>query len=211
MQNIPTGTTGGTLTVGTTYYYVITAKLGNGTQSVMSNQEFYTPAGSNTTAQLSWAAVPNATGYDVYRSTVSGSFSSPALVATVAPGTGTITFGDTGIAASAGSPPVSTPPGIANTTGSLAANTYFYLVTAITPAGETIASNEQPITTTTGGEAIALSWAPVSGATGYLVYRSTTSGSYSNRLIGITAATTTTFLDTGVNDSFSRPCQQRSP
>jgi hypothetical protein len=59
--------------------------------------------------------------------------------------------------------------------GTLAAGTYFYQVTSTTAAGESTPSTEVSATTNANG-AVALTWAPATGATGYNIYRSTTSG-----------------------------------
>jgi hypothetical protein len=57
------------------------------------------------TVKLSWSAVADAISYNIYRSTVSGSYSSPAL----AGNTTALTFADAGAALSTGSAPSSTP------------------------------------------------------------------------------------------------------
>ncbi|HYR17642.1 MAG TPA: sialidase family protein, partial [Mycobacterium sp.] len=59
--------------------------------------------------------------------------------------------------------------------GSLAAGTYFYEVTALTPTGETVASKEVSAVLTGVGE-VMLGWTAVPGATGYRIYRGTTTG-----------------------------------
>ncbi|TMC80709.1 MAG: hypothetical protein E6J08_09445, partial [Chloroflexi bacterium] len=59
--------------------------------------------------------------------------------------------------------------------GGLAAGTYYYVVTATTPLGETTASPETFVTV--GGSArVQLAWSPVPFATGYTVYRGTSAG-----------------------------------
>ena len=383
VMNIPIAVAGGNLANGLTYYYTVTATLPNGTESVISNVQSYTPNGGNDTAQLSWSVVTGATGYKIYRSIASGSFASPSLIAVISSGT-TVTYDDsfldgtllltgltpglsqfqlyfdpagaapvvginetaaspyTGTAAdtvtianaldalktvtlsmansaqvtistvnavtgaitavaaapaapgsgyapfsvinlqvaggggsgaivqattnaagqvtafallagglgyattptaatapiatvnfvspgqytiafdaglagtttpiiasvvagpgtafvvpSAGSPPNDTAPAISSETGYLPPNTYYYLVTAVTGAGEVIASNEQAVTTSATDESIDLAWAPISGATSYRIYRSTTSGSYSNTLIAAVPSDTTTYTDNG--------------
>lgn len=106
--NAPTtATTGGTLAAGT-YYYKITATNSTG-ESAGSNEVSQVTTGATSTVGLSWGAIAGATGYKVYRATVSGGQStSPALVATV----GAVTsYTDTGTAVSAGAVPASaTPP-----------------------------------------------------------------------------------------------------
>lgn len=59
--------------------------------------------------------------------------------------------------------------------GVLAAATYYYKVTALNAYGETIGSTEANATTTGSTSSITLSWTAVPGATGYRVYRGTSS------------------------------------
>lgn len=82
----------------------------------------------------------------------------------------------------------------ATTGGTLAAATYFYRITATTSAGETTGSNEQSITTSGTTSTVDLSWAAVTGATGYRVYRGTTSGDLS---LLTTLGAVTSYTDTG--------------
>ena len=86
--------------------------------------------------------------------------------------------------------------------GSLAAGSYFYEVTAITPAGETIASPEAS-TSVTGSSAVNLSWYAVPGATSYKIYRGTSSGG-ENTVIA-TGVTSTSYTDTGAAGSVATP------
>lgn len=100
--NAPTtATTGGTLAAGT-YYYKVTAVNAVG-ETIGSNEVSQATTGTTSTVGLSWGAVAGATGYKVYRATVSGGQStSPALVATL----GAVTsYTDTGTAVSAGAVP----------------------------------------------------------------------------------------------------------
>jgi len=60
--------------------------------------------------------------------------------------------------------------------GTLAANTYFYRVTALNGAGETTGSVEVTATTTGATGSVALVWAAVAGATSYRIYRGTAAG-----------------------------------
>jgi hypothetical protein len=71
-----------------------------------------------------------------------------------------------------------TPTG-STTGGTLAANTYFYKVTATLGAGETAGSTEATVTTTGATSSVALAWAAITGATGYKVYRGTAAGAES--------------------------------
>jgi HK97 family phage major capsid protein len=76
----------------------------------------------------------------------------------------------------AGTPPVQSATSTSTTGGTLAAATYFYVVTALGPFGETIASNERSQVTTGSTSTVSLNWTAVPEATGYKIYRSTTTG-----------------------------------
>lgn len=82
-------------------------------------------------------------------------------------------------------PFASTAPSIssftaASTTGGslVGGTTYYYEVTSVTAAGESVAGSESTYTPPTGTSTnqITLNWAAVSGATNYKIYRSTTEG-----------------------------------
>lgn len=100
----PTGTasdSGGSMTAGT-YYYVITALDGAGGETVKGLES----AGkiitsSSGSVPLSWTAVAGAKSYKVYRTTVSGTYTTPAYIANPT----TNSYTDTAAAASAGAPP----------------------------------------------------------------------------------------------------------
>lgn len=102
---------GGSLTVSTTYYYVITATNANG-ETTRSSEVSVTPTSGNQTADLTWSADAGATGYKIYRSTTSGSYGASSLLTTIGSGA-TVSYNDTGGALSAGSPPS------VNTTGAI--------------------------------------------------------------------------------------------
>ena len=85
-----------------------------------------------------------------------------------------------------------TPTG-SSTGGTLAAATYYYKVTALNAAGETVGSPEANVTTTGATSSVALAWAAVTGATSYKVYRGTAAGLES---VFYTTATNS-FTDTG--------------
>jgi len=77
----------------------------------------------------------------------------------------------------------------AATGGSLAIDTYYYVVTAVSEKGETVQSSEVSATTDGTKKTIELTWATVPGARAYKVYRSTTSLSYTTPcLVGETTA-----------------------
>jgi hypothetical protein len=103
VQAATSGTTGGSLTNGTSYYYVVTATNSNG-ETTASNEQSYAATTLDPTAILTWAAVPGATGYKIYRSTSSGAYGASSLLHTVGSGA-TVTYNDTGTATGAGQPP----------------------------------------------------------------------------------------------------------
>lgn len=111
------------------------------------------------------------------------------------------------------SAPVQNALATATTGGTLAAGAYFYVVTALgVPAawppssagviGETVASNEQTITTTGSTSENTVSWAAVPGATGYKVYRGTAAGGEN---VYFSVGTATSFVDTGAAGSAGTP------
>jgi uncharacterized phage protein gp47/JayE len=73
--------------------------------------------------------------------------------------------------------PTSLMLGSSLTGGTLPAGNYFYAVTAVTPDGETIASNEETVVLTGATSRVTLTWAGVVGATSYRVYRGSAPGS----------------------------------
>lgn len=85
--------------------------------------------------------------------------------------------------------------------GSLTASTtYYYRITAFNENGETTGSIEKSITTDTSNKTILVEWDVISGADGYIIYRSTLSGSYSNsRRDVIEDGSITSYTDTNQN------------
>lgn len=90
--------------------------------------------------------------------------------------------------------PTQNNPTTATTGGTLAAATYYYKITAINGQGETTGSNEKSIATTGSTSKNTLSWAAVTGATGYRIYRSTSAGA--EKLLA-TVGAVLTYADTG--------------
>jgi hypothetical protein len=129
---------------------------------------------------------------------------SPGLTVTVTtPGTATLTYSGPALATG-----TATPIGYIGWTGpepqarvvpggTLAGGTYYYVVTAVDGASESLAGLESlPATTAGSSSTIILTWPQGVLATGYKVYRSTTSGSgYS--LLATLGASTLTFTDDG--------------
>lgn len=157
---------------GTTYYYVVKAKNTGGT-GPNSSQVSATPVAvppapenlvgtpGNARANLSWNASPGATGYSVKRRTT------PTGTAT------TVAVGNV------------TSHAYSSTNGTL----YYFTVVATNSSGTSPESNQVSVTpvappvaptglavTLLGDERVSLSWNAVSGATGYVVRRSTVSG-----------------------------------
>lgn len=143
-----------------------------------------TPGGltvtSNNPITLSWSSVANAKSYSVYRGTASGSLSTKTSIAT---GITTTSYIDT-----------------TATSGT----TYYYQVTAVNDNGGSSASNEVQATAAGGsfalvgnvsGLGVALTWAAVTNATSYKIYRGTTAGSLAQVYTGVTA---TSYQDNAV-------------
>jgi len=101
------------------------------------------------------------------------------------------------------SPPTGLSVATSSSSGSCATSTtYYYRVTAVNPNGETIGSTEVSITTGDSDTAIDVSFDSVEGATGYKVYRHTSSISdgSSVTLVDNTTKTTTSFTDDCLGD-----------
>src|SRR5712692_2063170 len=94
--------TGGSLVVGQTYYYVITALDLVGGETLHSTQASYTILSGQNATQVSWTTVAGAAGYRIYRGTTSGTWNLFYVV-----GPNATSFTDTGAAAASGSPPAS--------------------------------------------------------------------------------------------------------
>jgi hypothetical protein len=122
--------------------------------------------------------------------------------------------------------PAATLGGSSKTGNSLSSSTtYYYLVTALGAWGESAGTvvNGKP---GSGNNTITVSWSAVTGATGYNVYRTTTSGSYTgsgNGVINLVVNTAqtgwaspwTSFVDGGGNNTASTtgpptPCTNKS-
>ncbi|QQZ61645.1 cadherin-like beta sandwich domain-containing protein [Paenibacillus sonchi] len=157
------------------------------------------PTAGDAAVTLKWTPVSGATGYKVFASTVPGTY-----------GTALATLGPAADSYSAA--------GLTNGT------TYYFVVKAVNGGGDSAASAEVSATpqapapgapvvqaVTAGDGQVHLVWAPVSGATGYNVYTSTTSGEYgaaagtvaaavySYDAVGLTNGTTYYFVVKAVN------------
>ena len=176
----PAGTTYAdtNLTNGTAYYYVVTA-VGAAGESANSNQASATPTaaptapvaplnltatGGNQEVSLAWTASTGASSYNVKRATTNGG-----PYTTVASPAGT-SYTDTAV-----------------TNGTA----YYYVVTAVSAAGQSGNSNQATatpmaaptapvpplnLTATGGNQQVSLAWTASSGATSYNVKRAATNG-----------------------------------
>ena len=182
------------LSAATTYYYVIRATAGSVTSGLSTEKSSETlpsvPTGLVATAvspseiDLSWTPVTGATGYVVLRATSSG-----------------------GPFTSIGTP---TSPNFANT-GLSGTTTYYYVVEATDPSGNSANSATVSATTllpaptgvvATGVEesTINVSWTAVTGATSYVIQRSSVSG---GPYTTVGTSTTNSFANTGVTEEIT--------
>lgn len=101
--------------------------------------------------------------------------------------------------------PVQSALATATTGGTIVAGVYYYKVTTLQGANETIGSNEQTITVpaTTATNTVTVTWAAVAGATGYRIYRGISSGGQ-NRIVA-TVGVVTTSVDTGAATTAGSP------
>jgi len=98
--------------------------------------------------------------------------------------------------------PVQAAPSTAATGGTLAAATYFYVVTATVADGQTLKSNEQSIVTTGATSSNTINWGAVTGATGYRIYRGATTGGQN---VYYSVGAVTSFVDTGAISTGGTP------
>lgn len=90
--------------------------------------------------------------------------------------------------------PVAITPTTSTTGGTLAAATYYYKVAALNALGSTIGSNEVSKATTGSTSKNTITWGAITGATGYKIYRSTSTGT---EQFLATVGAVTTYDDTG--------------
>jgi fibronectin type 3 domain-containing protein len=175
---------------GTTYYVVVTAVNGAG-ESVVSAEKSAIPSssvqppaaptgitavGSDEKATIHFNPMPGATAYNIYYSTTAGVTKTNGIkVANVGP--------------------TSTVGNLTNFT------TYYFVVTAVGPGGESAESVEKSATPSAvpaapkgtsvypGNTQVTVSWSTVTGATSYNVYYSTTPGVTKSNGTKITNAT----------------------
>ena len=188
------------LTNGTTYYYIVTA-ANLGGESIASSQVSASPlppvpsaptgvsaSAGDTQNTVTWSAVTGATSYNIYWSTTAG----------VTTANGTKITG-------ASSP--------YNHTGLTNGMTYYYIVTAVSLGGESVASSQVSstpllplpsaptgVSATAGDTQNTVTWSAVTGATSYNIYWSTTTGvttSNGTKITGATSPYTHTGLTNG--------------
>ena len=172
----------------TTYFYRVAAYIGSVTGMQSSSVNATTApdmptgvsavAASSSSINISWNSVIGATGYRIYRSTSTSTFTEVGTSETTS-------YSDTGLNASI---------------------TYYYRVAAYNSNGTGVQSNtvnakilpDTPTGVTATAESsssITVRWSSVTGTTGYRVYRSTSStGTFSE--VGI--STTTSYTDNGL-------------
>lgn len=98
------------------------------------------------------------------------------------------------LGAASQTPPVLGAPSTSTTGGTLAANTYYYVIEAILPNGVSVRSNEVSIATTGTTSSNTLNWTAYTNATGYKIFRGT---SAKGENYYYTVGAVTTFVDTG--------------
>jgi len=88
-----------------------------------------------------------------------------------------------------------------------ATGTYGYVVVAKKSAGRTIASTEVTAAVTVVTQTVTVNWVAVTGATGYLVYRTPTPGTYgaTTLIADIGSGATVTYADTGAAATTGTP------
>jgi fibronectin type 3 domain-containing protein len=196
-----TGTTfvdsGAATSPGYSYYYEVVA-INVGGQSAASTEVFFAtplPAPTTLTAvirpsgnvSLSWSISAGATSYNVYRASISGSEGTVPL----ATGLGSPKYVDSSVGNG---------------------GTFYYEVTALAPAGDSVKSGEASVTfiaaapkgptnliaTSISTNHINLSWTASVGATGYNIFRGTSIGGEGPTPINSAPLVTTSFGDVGL-------------
>lgn len=167
---------------------------------------------------LTWTQVTGATGYRVWRSSISGVYGPNALRTTIVGGA-VVSFVDDGTAPGAGSiPMVNTtggwklaaslgPPADGGVWGGTGAR--FWRVVALDATGvELAATLEATVNVDVVTKRVTLTWSAVTGSTSYKVYRSTASETYAAALRATLGAVTTYIDDgaaTGTGDHLTGP------
>lgn len=172
---------------------------------------------------VQWIPVPNAVGYNIYRTQSSGTPNTTGLIASNQAGTlGTnslgntvLTFSDSGSAASGTSSMAPGSPSIVVSAGGT--TIYGYTVVAVYANGAQAASGQTIITTgnislNNVGANNALTWTAATGATSYKIYRSLAGISATalpsqtaTGLIGVVGPSVLTFTDIGQSADGTTP------
>jgi hypothetical protein len=82
---------------------------------------------------------------------------------------------------------------------------YYWKMTAVTAAGESTTSNEVTQNITTSTYSVVLTWTQVTGATGYKIYRGTSTGGENILVTTIGSGSTVTYTDTGSAGTSATP------
>jgi hypothetical protein len=196
-----------------TYYYKVTAVNANG--ETTGNEVSCAVTGPTGSVALSWNSVPTATSYSVYRGTSSGGENLKIVNVT------TTSYTDYGGLHTSASPPSSNTAGLTPPTmtaslsyqyGSvIGTGTFYYKATAYTTTGETNAGSEVSVTVPSPGNySVFITVNTVAGASGYKIYRGTSSGSENVLVANIPSSagsgSSYGFTDSGpVNTSQSPP------
>ncbi len=215
---------GGSLASGNTYYYVVTA-LGPwgpaGATAETLGMEYgpYTTTSTYKTISINWNAVTGATGYRVHRGSSAGGETGYLQYANTVK-----SYNETNAAVTAGSPPknqsivhleearpntMPAPPNLAPSSsgGSLTSGTYYYVVTAVGPWGESVGTQANVTFGSGYNNKVTISWTALPGATGYNVYRTTNTDAQTSSPVFIganngciscnTTAAGSPYIDTG--------------
>ena len=112
---------------------------------------------------------------------------------------------ESGISIATLTPPTN-PAVVANSSGgTFSANTYYWVLTALSAVGETTPCSQVSHAIVANGSAT-LSWSPqIPNAIGYNIYRSTTSGSGYLFVATVTGGSTLTYTDTGTATTAQSP------
>jgi hypothetical protein len=117
--NSTPSTTGGSIGAGTYYYSVTATDFGGGETTRAVESRGITTTGSTSSISLKWRSVPGATGYKLYRTTSSGTYSTPALITTISASSSSTTFTEISYTDTASAPSSGAPPGSNTTNGEM--------------------------------------------------------------------------------------------
>jgi hypothetical protein len=220
MSAEPQLTTGGSLSSGNTYYYVVTALGPYGTggaagESMGVEYGPYTTTSTYNKIVINWPAMTSATGYKVYRGSTAGG-----ETRYISETNTTFSYTESNAALTAGAPPTNLsivhleealPPMAAptlsydNNGGSLSeTKTYYYQVTALGPWGESAGTQANIVTGSSSKEEVTINWTAVPSATGYKVYRTTAIDNQTNT--GVFFGTNNGYINNATCGTTNIPC-----